>query len=134
MRYTPEGASKPDRIEKDLANAKKLAALLEEEYESVRTFKQRPDGKDGEGEAINSDDKASKEATNGGPPADVLAIDAMAEDEPPSEPGSAAIERRVANLTAEFPEPQDDETAKTLELKKVRSLSSVVAVLMWRNS
>ena len=31
VRYTPEVASKPDRMEKDLANAKILAGLLEEE-------------------------------------------------------------------------------------------------------
>ena len=126
VRYTPEGASRPERIAKDLANAKKLASLLEEEYEQLRTFKPKHEVKDGEGEGegTSGDDAVMKEATNGGalPDGDILTVDAMAEDEPPSELGSAAIEKRIANSIAELPEPQDDEAAKALELKRVRVL------------
>ena len=39
VRHTPEVASKPDRLVKDLENAKKLAALLEEEYMNLRRAK-----------------------------------------------------------------------------------------------
>ena len=39
IRYTPEIASKPHRLEKDLANAKILAGLLEDEAVALRAIK-----------------------------------------------------------------------------------------------
>jgi hypothetical protein len=38
IRYAPEVASKPDRLEKDLANVKTLAVILEDEYFNLRTI------------------------------------------------------------------------------------------------
>ena len=35
-RYAPEASSRPDRVEKDLANIKKLTSLLEEEAAELR--------------------------------------------------------------------------------------------------
>ena len=39
VRFAPEVASKPDRLAKDLASAKALAAVLEDEYETLRKAK-----------------------------------------------------------------------------------------------
>lgn len=103
--------------------------LLEEEHEQVRTFKQKPDGETS-GQEADGAGGSKDEATNGDPSieGDVLAVDAVTEDEPVSELGSRAIERRIAALTSELPEPQDEEASKTLEVQKVcLSNSSLMA-------
>ncbi|KAL5508542.1 hypothetical protein ACEPAH_6161 [Sanghuangporus vaninii] len=107
-RVTPDVASRPDRIAKDLSQARRLATILEDEYERVRTF--RPEPPVAQPDATESGDQP--------PPEDILARDALADDEPPMEKGSDAVERRIARLTADFPEPSDESEAKALELKK----------------
>ncbi|KAI6128407.1 hypothetical protein EDD16DRAFT_1548420 [Pisolithus croceorrhizus] len=53
FRYVPEVASKPDRIEKDLANAKVLASILEDEASALR--KSLPPSAGGDGMDTNGD-------------------------------------------------------------------------------
>ena len=102
--------------------------LLEEEYEQVRVFKQRPGMKtvESSGEDVNAAELAKDETTNGEAPTegDIIGLDAMAEDEPPSEMGSQAIEKRLTNLALESPEPDDEVATKAFESKRVSALST----------
>lgn len=59
------------------------------------------------------------ENADGPPPEDLLMRDAVAEDEPPTEKGSDAVERRVAHLVSELPEPTNQAETEALEVKKV---------------
>ena len=113
-------------MEKDLANVKALAIILENEYSQLRTAKIPPAGA-----AIvlppseNAAENAEKtEPTDGDvkmeeeqqPPADE-------EPEPePRESGSAAVERRVEQLLSDLRESGalDGDNEKALEAKKVR--------------
>ena len=116
-RLTPDVASRPDRIAKDLSQARRLAEILEDEYERVRTF--RPEPPATEPDAVESGDQPP-------PPEDILARDALAEDELPIEKGTDVISRRIERLIADLPEPSDETEAKALELKKVSGLRSTV--------
>ena len=84
IRTTPEAASRPDRIEKDLANVKTLASLLENEYLNVRRLPSKPDDApaDWEKTALESE----------------VLMDADPEDPEPKERGSDAVERRVEKI------------------------------------
>ncbi len=118
VRHTPEVASKPDRLVKDLANAKKLAAILEEEYMNLRKAKidEKPQNgdaaagaKDEQADASN-EDSAMRDAT------------AEAEDDPePREMGSEAVERRIEKVMADLQEQGAVDTSdeKALEAKRV---------------
>lgn len=119
MRYTPEVASKPDRLAKDLENAKKLAALLEEEY--MRLRKTRVDEKPQDnGEPSTNANGDKPEA----PVEDATMTDATADaDDPePREMGSEAVERRVEKVLADLHEQGAVDTSdeKSLEAKRVR--------------
>ncbi|RDX53607.1 hypothetical protein OH76DRAFT_1398727 [Lentinus brumalis] len=117
VRHTPEVASKPDRLVKDLANAKKLAAILEEEYMNLRKAKidEKPQNgdaaagaKDEQADASN-EDSAMRDAT------------AEAEDDPePREMGSEAVERRIEKVMADLQEQGAVDTSdeKALEAKR----------------
>ncbi|TFK74358.1 hypothetical protein BDN72DRAFT_789083 [Pluteus cervinus] len=91
VRYAPEVASRPERLEKDLVNAKTLAGILEEEAARVRKAKFKLiDGKT-VGESAPEDEAA----TNG----------AEFEDEDDAEPkerGSDAVERRIEKIMADL--------------------------------
>lgn len=116
VRTTPEVASRPDRIAKDLAQARRLTAVLEDEYERVRTFKPEPS-------------PAHPDRAEGGdapPPEDVLMRDAVSEDEPTTEKGSDALERRIAHIVSQLPEPTNDAEAEALEVKKVSIFSAPI--------
>lgn len=109
IRYVPEVASKPDRIEKDLANAKLLASILEEEAMAIRQF--NPSGH--ESSATNGDTK----------PVDTVMSDAHADredDAEPKESGSDAIERRIEKIMADLREQGVVVDEKVMEAKKVR--------------
>ncbi|KAI0356500.1 hypothetical protein OH77DRAFT_1423431 [Trametes cingulata] len=116
VRYTPEVASKPDRLVKDLENAKKLAALMEEEYMRLRKAKvdEKP-RKEGESANANGD---QSEAPN----EDTTMRDATedAEDPEPREMGSEAVERRIEKLLADLQEQGGLDTSdeKALEAKR----------------
>lgn len=109
IRYVPEVASRPDRIEKDLANAKILASMLEEEAAFLRTFSPSAsaDSMDTNGDAQPG------EMTTGG-------THQCNEDSPqPKEVGSQAVERRIEKILADLREQGVEE--KSMEAKRVRS-------------
>ncbi|EKM59421.1 uncharacterized protein PHACADRAFT_249892 [Phanerochaete carnosa HHB-10118-sp] len=98
IRYVPEVASKPDRLAKDLENAKALAATLEAEYETLRKMK------------IENKLETNGEATDANgtsQPADVSMNNADGEsqdDAESQERGSDAVERRIQKLMTDMRE------------------------------
>ncbi|KAI6105381.1 hypothetical protein F5141DRAFT_1123261 [Pisolithus sp. B1] len=119
VRYVPEVASKPDRIEKDLANAKVLASILEDEAAALR--KSLPPSAGGDGMDTNGDGVSEQV-----PIGDTHAGN---EDDPePKEGGSQAVERRIEKILTELHEQGVDE--KTIEAKRpVISLDLYLAYL-----
>lgn len=116
-RVAPESASRPDRIAKDLEQAKQLVAILEEEYERVRSF--RPElPSAGDSTSKGAKDQTDEEHTDSPPAEDILTMDALAVEEEPREKGSDAIERRLTKIYSELPEPASDGEAKALDYKK----------------
>ncbi|KAF8164885.1 hypothetical protein B0H34DRAFT_687006 [Crassisporium funariophilum] len=116
VRYAPEVASKPDRLEKDLANAKTLASILEDEAAKLRAVKlPKPPAvvADSEmGEDAKPDDQA--DATMRDPGDDE-------EDPEPKERGSDAVERRIEKIMMDMREQGlvDVNDEKAYEAKKV---------------
>lgn len=114
MRFTPEVASKPDRIAKDLVNAKALAEVLEDEYETLRKLKTE----------VKSETNGDATATNGNTDGDVAmtgAEESPEEDSEPRERGSEAVERRVEKVMGEMAEQGlvDANDEKAMEAKRV---------------
>lgn len=135
IRYAPEIASSPSRIAKDLEQAKRLASILEIEYERIRLYKPEPSLTNG-----NSNKEQNGETSTDGnehPIEDVLMRDALADEEEPREAGSEAVERRIAKLVTELPEASSEVEASALEEKKVSSRlllrSSLLSVLVIEN-
>ncbi|KAJ7163800.1 hypothetical protein C8R43DRAFT_988713 [Mycena crocata] len=87
IRYAPEVASRPDRMEKDLANAKALAAKLEGEAAELRKLKIA----------------AKADGTAENPEADVT-MEAAEEEEDaePRERGCDAVERRIEKVMTDL--------------------------------
>jgi|ERR1700733_12000415 len=118
IRYTPEVASKPDRLEKDLANAKILAALLEDEAAALRKIKLSPknpaiEGVEGEnGQSELKEDASMADGQNSGEGDD---------NDEPKERGSEAVERRIEKIMAEMQDQGlvDINDEKALQAKKV---------------
>lgn len=105
VRYVPEVASRPDRIEKDLANVKILTSILEEEYATLYKSSASSTG----GDSMETDGNARPED---------VGVQADNEDIPvPREAGSEAVERRIEKIMGELREQGVDE--KVLEAKKV---------------
>lgn len=105
VRYVPEVAGRPDRIEKDLANAKTLASILEEECATL--FK-----------PLVSSTGGDNMETNGVARPEDVGVQADNEDDPMlGEAGSEAVERRIEKVMGELHEQGVDE--KVLEAKKV---------------
>lgn len=116
VRMAPEVASKPDRIAKDLTNARRLVGLLEEEYERVRTFK--PSSVVFPPVSAGTEDEPRNETR------DISMLEAPGadeDDEEPNEKGSVAIERRLLKLASDYPEPSSEGETRALENKKVCS-------------
>ncbi|KAJ7718497.1 hypothetical protein DFH07DRAFT_860253, partial [Mycena maculata] len=90
IRYAPEVASRPDRMEKDLANAKALAARLEEEAAELRKLKIPSKAAPVEGGVATTDADVSMERG------------ADEEEGEPRERGSDAVERRVEKVMADL--------------------------------
>lgn len=87
IRFTPEVASKPDRLAKDLVNAKILAGILEEEAAKLRQLKLPPAG-------ARIDDLSEDE---------VMVPPETEDDYPePKEKGSEAVERRIEKVMSEL--------------------------------
>ncbi|KDQ07761.1 hypothetical protein BOTBODRAFT_139690 [Botryobasidium botryosum FD-172 SS1] len=97
LRSTPEIASRPDRVEKDLANVKKLAAILEDEALILN----RKD----ENSSIETEGEEAK------PPH-------VEHTELPKERGSEAVERRLERLVAELQEQHHEGEENGLTVKK----------------
>ena len=119
IRFTPELASRPDRLVKDLANAKKLANLLEEEAIRLAAVRTPPVG------------APLKQLTEGGENGDAAADTSMTppdeESDPlPKERGSDAVERRIQIVMSELKEQGvvDPNDEKAFEAKLVRVSSS----------
>jgi len=118
IRYTPEVASKPNRLEKDLANAKILAALLEDEAAALRKTKLSAkdlaiEGVEGEnGQSEQKEDASMADGQNSGQGDD---------DDEPNERGSEAVERRIEKIMAEMRDQGlvDINDEKALQAKKV---------------
>lgn len=121
IRYTPDVASKPDRLEKDLATAKVLAGLLEDEAATLRKNKaqfmpaKEPIAQPAEGESGQSEQKDDIAMTDGQAPDDD-------DDDEPKERGSDAVERRIEKVMSELQEQGivdvNDDVA--FQAKKVR--------------
>ncbi|KAH9951831.1 hypothetical protein B0H21DRAFT_193892 [Amylocystis lapponica] len=129
VRYAPEVASKPDRMRKDLANAKALAAVLEEQHEALRKKKIAKPAKNGDAStAVNGDTVIAGQT-------DVAmadSADADDEDPEPRERGSEAVERRIEKIMADLRDQGlvDASDEKALEAKKtVVSLDLYLAYL-----
>lgn len=96
IRFAPEVASKPDRLEKDLDNAKTLAAILEEEDARLRKAKVKPAGQFKDAEVL-ADDQADTVMTA----PEVEEEENDPEDPEPKERGSDAVERRIEKIMAD---------------------------------
>ncbi|TDL29176.1 hypothetical protein BD410DRAFT_779501 [Rickenella mellea] len=120
IRQAPEVASKPERIAKDLEQAKKLVAVMEEDNEQLRQHKidiaspaPAPPPKDGEDEH-----KENGEADQLQADVSMAIVGGEEKDGEPKEKGSEAVEKHIAKLVAALPEPTSEEEEKNLELKK----------------
>lgn len=138
IRYTPEVASRPERLEKDLGNAKKLAAILEDEAARLRTAQVQPAGSStatsatatatsttgtGTGEEDPQGDANMAPSAVEPPAAPAPAPAAIEEDEPePKENGSEAVERRIEKVMSELRDQGlvDVNNEKEYEERKVR--------------
>ena len=99
IRQAPEVASRPERVAKDLDNAKTLAKLLEADYDRVRKFKE-------EKPSLSNDDSAVKKEE----PSHDADMDQVDEDMPePGEKGREAVERRIEKIRAELPDVTSDQ-------------------------
>jgi hypothetical protein len=112
VRYTPEVASRPDRLVKDLANMKILVGILENEAASLRHLKVVKDptiSVDSPDEANTTDSIAGIDADND------------PDDPEPKESGSDGIERRVEKVLGDLRDQHlvDALNGKAYELKKV---------------
>jgi len=112
VRYTPEVASRPERMEKDLANARKLAAILEDEAAKLSAAKVRPAGSglgEKEGEIMDGEGDVRME--------DEAETDGM------KERGSEAVERRVEKVMEDMKGQGivDVNDERACEERKVRS-------------
>lgn len=118
IRYAPEVASRPDRLAKDLANAKTLASLLEDEHDRVR----RPPPRD----YPPPQDDSAEPSVQPGPTEDTLMADSSLDQDPdedgPKSRGSEAVEQRIEKLISELKENgvADVMSEKEFEAKKVK--------------
>ncbi|KAG6828765.1 hypothetical protein H0H92_006844 [Tricholoma furcatifolium] len=119
VRWAPEVASRPERIRKDLANAKTLAAILEQQAATLRQFKPSTAGHKTEGEAGQEGEDDSK----------MTASDADVEEEEPEpkENGSEAVEQRIEKLMSDMRDLGliDENNEKVYEDKKVGAVISL---------
>ncbi|CAL1701519.1 unnamed protein product [Somion occarium] len=117
VRYAPEVASRPDRLAKDLANAKILASVLEDEYAALRKAH-------AEAKAQGTENGVeTKDGSN-----DVMMADTgndQDEDPEPRERGSDAVERRIEKVMTEM---KDQGLLEGLDDQEVEAKRTVVAL------
>jgi len=113
VRYAPEVASRPDRLEKDLANAKVLTSLLEEQAAKLRSFKPTSTT-----EKANGD---SEPQVEGNGDSSMAPPDDEEDDPEPREKGCDAVERRVEKVMADMKDQGlvDANDEKAYHAKKV---------------
>lgn len=112
IRYAPEVASRPERLEKDLAYAKTLAGILEERASILRKTKVNTEHQGDSGSSENQDvSMPDTEAEND-------------EDSEPKEKGSDAVERRIEKVMGDMCHQGlvDPADGKAYEAKKVTLL------------
>ena len=118
IRFAPEVASRPDRLTKDLENAKILASLLEDEYDRIR----RPPSRDDP----PPQDGALDPSAQSGPAEDTLmtdgSLDQDSEEDAPKSRGSEAVERRIEKVISDLKESGavDVMNEREFEARKVR--------------
>lgn len=114
IRYAPEVASKPDRLAKDLGNAKILANLLESEAAKLRKTKIQQDAPipETEGSAPEADVDVTMTAPEG----------EDGDEEELAERGIDAVERRIEKVMADMRDQGlvDLSDEKAYETQKVR--------------
>ena len=111
IRYAPEVASRPERMAKDLANAKILAEILEDEASRIRATKVS---------TLNAPSEGGGQCTE---QSDVAMVPPEVEDDDPEplERGSAAVDRRIEKVMADLREqgPVEINDEVTFEEKRV---------------
>ena len=118
VRFAPEVASKPDRLVKDLEQAKALAAVLEEEYDTLAKMKIEPPKPEANGGGLEGEPKVEAQDT-------VMSHEEEihVDDSEPRERGTDAVERRIEKVMAEMLDQgivnANDE--KAVEAKRVRT-------------
>jgi len=143
IRYTPEVASKPDRLEKDLTNAKILAGLLEDEAVALRKTRfHKGTAKDPaiegvEGENGIGERKEDVSMTDG-------QVDEDDDDDEPQERGSDAVDRRIEKVIAEARDQgvvdvNDEKVLQSMKVCLIRFVSfqchlSVIHCRRWSRS
>jgi hypothetical protein len=118
VRYTPEVASKPDRLEKDLEQAKVLASILEAEAATLRKAKVKKLQPKDTHMAEDGREAKKEEAAS----TDMIDEDIIEEDDPePKENGSDAVERRIEKVMTDLREQGhvDANDEKAYEARKV---------------
>ena len=112
VRYTPEVASRPDRLVKDLVNVKILAGILENEATLLRRLNTVKDPTTIEG--APNEENTTDSITN-------LDADIDPDDPDPKESGSDAVDRRTEKVMADLRDQNlvDIHNEKACELKKV---------------
>ena len=118
IRYAPEVASRPDRLVRDLANAKTLASLLEDEYDRVRRPPPRDDAPPQDGSLAPDAQSGPTEDTH--MPDDSL--DQDPDEDAPKPRGSEAVERRIEKVISELRDSSavDVMNEREFEAKKVK--------------
>ena len=128
VRYTPEAASRPERLVKDLNNARTLATVLEDEYTSLRQALA-----EAKAQKAENGDEVKEEAVDV-TMADTINVDEE-EDPEPRERGSDAVERRIERVMVDMREQGllDGLDEAEVEAKRV-STNHVVFILANFNS
>lgn len=123
VRYTPEAASRPERIAIDLANVRALAAKLDADYRHVRHLPVRPAETGEDWEKATMEEWATKKegGVDGAEDAKMDGVEGEEEDPLPAESGAEAVEKRVEVVMADLKEAGkvDEADPKAYELKKV---------------
>jgi hypothetical protein len=112
VRYAPESSSKPDRLEKDLTQAKALAGVLEAKAVTLREFKENLNST-----VDDEDDMKTERLDDSKEDAVVRTGNDEKEDLEPSENGSEAVEKRIEKIMADFRDQRLD--AEAYDAKKV---------------
>lgn len=140
IRYTPEVASRPDRLTKDLQNVKLLATILEDQAAELRAFKppvtlpsvpaasSDQDGTGGAGEegaASNNGNMKPEEQDAEMAAPDQEGGGIHVEEEEPKERGSDAVERRIEKVLSDMEDQGlvDVNDERAFKEKKVSSVN-----------